>query len=119
MRRHSLPSFLLRLAVAAALLAPLLPATPAAALGLAEAKSRGLVGERPDGYVGAVSDSPSAEVKSLVAEVNAKRKAVYEDIAEKRGTSVAAVAALAGQDLIAKAKPGEYVLKGSWKKKGD
>lgn len=106
-----------RIVRAVALLALLLPAASAAALGLADAKTRGLVGERPDGYVGAVEANPSAEVKALVAEVNAKRKSVYEDIARKRGTSVEAVAALAGQDLIAKAKPGEYVLKGSWVRK--
>jgi uncharacterized protein YdbL (DUF1318 family) len=106
-----------RLLGALALVALLVPSAPAAALDLGQAKSQGLVGERPDGYVGAVSSTPSAEVKALVAEVNAKRKSVYTDIARKRGTSVEAVAALAGQDLIAKAKPGEYVLKGSWTKK--
>jgi uncharacterized protein YdbL (DUF1318 family) len=98
-------------------LAGLLLPAPATAISLDQAKREGLVGERPDGYVGAVSPTPSAEVKDLVARVNARRKKVYEDIAKKRGTSVEAVAGLAGQDLIAKAKPGEYVLKGSWTKK--
>lgn len=95
----------------------LLAAAGALALGLDEAKAKGLVGERPDGYVGIVVDDPSPEVRSLVAQVNAKRKGVYEDIARKRGTSVEAVAALAGQDLVAKAGPGEWVLRGAWVKK--
>jgi uncharacterized protein len=84
-------------------------AAPALALDLDSARSQGLVGERTDGYVAAVSSSPSAEVRQLVDEVNAKRRAAYEDIARKNGTAVEAVAALAGQRLLERAPPGAWV----------
>jgi uncharacterized protein len=93
-------------------------ALPAFALDLDEARSKGAVGERSDGYVAAVKDSPSDEVKHLVDEVNAKRRAHYEEIAGRNGAPVEAVAALAGQKLIANAPAGQFVNDGSgWKKK--
>jgi uncharacterized protein YdbL (DUF1318 family) len=93
-------------------------ALPALALDLDEARANGRVGERADGYVAAVKDSPSDEVKQLVAEVNAKRRAYYGEIAQRNGAPVEAVAALAGQKLIANAPAGWFVNDGSgWKKK--
>lgn len=100
---------------AAALL--LLVATAAWALGLDEAKSRGLVGETPSGYLQAVN-SPTAEVKALVNRINAERRKIYQDIAAKRGTSLGNVEALAGKQAIEKSRKGEYVLVGgNWRKK--
>ena len=47
---------------------------------------------------------------------NAGRLEKYREIAEKRGTSVEAVAALAGRKLIERARPGTYVqaADGGW-----
>ena len=91
---------------------------PSAALDLDTARARGLVGEQNDGYVGAVSASPSADVKALVAEVNGKRRAAYADIAKKNGTAPDAVAALSGQKLIERAPPGQWIGdKGRWTQK--
>ena len=94
-------------------------ALPALALDLDEARAAGKIGERSDGYVAAVKDSPSAEVKALVADINAKRRAAYEEIAKRNGAPVEAVAALAGQKMLSeKAQPGWFVNDGSgWKKK--
>lgn len=93
-------------------------ALPALALDLDEARAKGSVGERSDGFVAAVKDAPSAEVKALVDEVNAKRRAAYEEIAKRNGAPVEAVAALAGQKLIANLPAGQFVNDGSgWKKK--
>ena len=95
-----------------------LVAAPAASLTLDQAKSKGLLGEQADGYVGVV-DQGSAEAKSLAQEVNQKRRASYKEIAEKRGTSVEAVAALAGAKLVKRAPKGEYVrgTEGGWVKR--
>jgi uncharacterized protein YdbL (DUF1318 family) len=111
-RARTLVAFLLALALGAALL-------PAAAMALTldEAKAQGLVGERPDGYLGAVQANPSAEVKALVDQVNARRTEVYAKIAKEEGISVVVVAARSGERLIQEARPGEYVLMGTWKKK--
>ena len=72
------------------------------ALDLHSARNNGLVAEKPTGYIEAVR--PSSEVNSLVAEVNAKRKAEYARIAKEKGTSVEAVAALAAQEISKQGK---------------
>jgi uncharacterized protein YdbL (DUF1318 family) len=93
-------------------------ALPVSALDLDEARARGAIGERADGYVAAVKGDPSKEVKALVAEVNAKRRAHYEEIAKRNGAPVEAVAMLAGQKLVANAASGQYVDSGNgWVKK--
>jgi uncharacterized protein YdbL (DUF1318 family) len=86
---------------------------------LADAKKAGSVGERPDGYLGLVGNDAGAEVKALVQDINGKRREKYGAIAKKNGTSVTAVAALAGAKLVEKARPGEYVMtsSGKWVRK--
>jgi len=85
------------------------------ALDLGVAKGQGLVGERPDGYLGAVA-AGRADVQALVNDINAQRRAKYQDIAQKRGTTLAAVEQFVGQKLISRAGPGEYVMTpgGQW-----
>lgn len=94
-------------------------AFPALALSLEEAKSQGLVGERLDGYISAVSSNPSAEVTRLVSEVNAKRKEAYAQIAAKNGQPVAVVEKLAAAKLVERAERGHYYMDvgGNWKRK--
>lgn len=100
------------------LVALALPA-PAAALDLEAAKAKGLVGEKADGYLGVVAASAPADVRALADSVNAKRRAKYEEIARKNGTPVDAVAALAGEKLVARAPAGQWVTDagGNWRRK--
>lgn len=94
----------------------LLMALPAFALDLGEAKSSGLVGETNSGYLAAVK--PSGEVDKLVASINSKRKAHYQQIAKKNGISLQAVEVRAGQKTVEKTPAGEYInTGGGWKKK--
>ena len=86
-----------------------LAAAPALALDLDGARAQGLVGEMTDGYVGLVKGQGDDAARKLVAEVNAKRRAHYEQIAREQGTPVAAVAALAGQKLIARMPAGTWI----------
>ncbi|MDX2142953.1 MAG: YdbL family protein [Rhodospirillaceae bacterium] len=91
---------------------------PAAAIELDQARAQGLVGERPDGLVGAVS-APSAEVKALVDTVNAARMAEYKSIAQKNGTPVEAVQAIAGEKQVQRAKENKWYMMdaaGKWMK---
>ncbi len=100
------------------LLFSLLVVSPAFALSLQDAKSAGLVGELKTGYLGAVQSQPSAEVKALVDEINKKRRAHYQSIAEKNGTAITAVEKLAAEKAIQLTAPGQYVNIGSgWTKK--
>ena len=89
-----------------------------AALTLEAAKSQGLVGEQPDGLVGAV-DSSVYGVAELVAETNKERIATYKDIAAKNGTALPQVQALAGKNLIQQTPAGQYIKNaaGGWQKK--
>ena len=79
------------------LLALSLFSLPASALDLDQAKAQKLVKETSSGYLVAVK--PSAEVDALIKKINAGRKAQYQKIAKKQGTSLATVEQLAGQKL--------------------
>ncbi len=92
--------------------------TPVYAADLNQAKSAGLIGERADGYIGLVQANAGADVRSLVADVNAKRKREYERIAAKNNLTLEQVQARAGQKAIEKTSPGNWVLlNGGWRKK--
>ena len=106
-------SSLLRIAIAAA---ALLGAAPALASPLDDAKRAGHVGEQADGYLGVVPGAPQS-ARALVDGINAERAERYGEIAAKTDTSPTAVAALAGQKLIARASPGEWIrdADGKWR----
>ncbi len=89
------------------------------ALGLDQAKAKGLVGEKPDGYLASVQASASAEVQNLVKDINSKRKKKYQSIARENGTSLQAVEVLAGKKAIQKTPAGQFIMSpnGSWKRK--
>ena len=97
----------------------LVSATNAFALTLDQAKTQGMVGELRSGYLGIVVASPSAEVKSLVDDVNSRRRAKYQEIAKKNGTSLTDVEVLAGEKAIKETSSGGYlqVASGGWVKK--
>lgn len=88
------------------------------AMDLDDAKSAGLVGEQADGYLGIVSSSAGSEVKALVDDINSKRKEKYQEIANGKNIPLVQVEKLAGQKVIERAKPGEYIKESSsWTKK--
>jgi uncharacterized protein len=63
------------------------------------ARSQGLIGEMPTGYVGFVTP-PSAAIKALVDDINIKRKAVYTEQALANGVTVEEFAFRNGCRLI-------------------
>lgn len=90
---------------------------PVFALSLEEAKTKGLVGEKSTGYLGAV-DPANPEAQALAEEINKKRRQAYQDIARRDGASVSTVESLAGEKAIEKTRPGNYVEgPGGWMKK--
>jgi uncharacterized protein YdbL (DUF1318 family) len=93
-------------------------AAPAAAQSLDAAKAAGQVGELPNGYLAPVGSQPAA-IQRLVDEINLKRREQYRQIAQKNGTSLAAVEKVVGEKLIDRAAPGEYVADtgGNWRRK--
>lgn len=88
------------------------------AVDLNQAKTAGLVGETLEGYVDVVSPSAPPEVAALVEDINAKRRAEYQRIAQQNGIERAEVEALAAKKAIDKTGPGGWVrLNGQWRQK--
>ena len=89
------------------------------AIDIRDAKEQGLVGEANTGYLAAVQTPVSAEVRALIADVNAKRMAEFESTAEKTGTTVAQVANRFYELAVQRTAPGHYYqdASGRWVKK--
>ncbi|EGT0647101.1 YdbL family protein [Citrobacter braakii] len=87
------------------------------ALTLNEARSQGRVGETLNGYL--VALQTDAETQAQVSEINKARSASYQQLAESNNIPPDEVAKMAGQKLVARAKPGEYVqgINGKWLRK--
>ncbi|BCA56253.1 conserved exported protein of unknown function [Nitrospira sp. KM1] len=77
-------------------------------MSLDEAKDKGLVGEKMDGYLGVVKSSGS-DVQALAEAVNRKRHQAYEDIAKRNRTPMSSVETLAGEKAIHNTKPGHFI----------
>jgi len=86
---------------------------------LTQPKADGLIGEQANGYVGLVTQNAPANIKKLVDETNAKRKAGYQKIAAKQGTSLSEVEKVGGMTAIEKTVRGNFVrdTSGKWRKK--
>lgn len=84
-------------------------AMPVQAADLGQAKAAGLVGEQMNGYLGLVNPGAPADVKALINNINAQRKAQYQRIAAKNGVSVSEVEKMTAQKVIGQAAPGHYV----------
>ena len=63
------------------------------------ARDQGLIGEKPDGYLGYVS-APSAAIDALVKDLNIKRKDAYTKAASANGATVEEMAFRNGCRLI-------------------
>ena len=90
-----------------------------AASPLTQPKADGLIGEQANGYIGLVQQNVPADIKKLVNDVNAKRRAGYKNIAKKQGTSLAEVERVGGNTAIDKTLRGNYIrdASGNWRKK--
>ncbi|EAA8482688.1 DUF1318 domain-containing protein [Salmonella enterica subsp. enterica serovar Newport] len=87
------------------------------ALTLDEARTQGRVGETLNGYLVALKND--AETQKLVLDINHARRASYQQLADSNHLPVDEVAKMAGQKLVERAKPGEYVqgINGKWMRK--
>ena len=101
------------------LLVSILGVSIAVASPLTKPKADGLIGEQANGYIGLVKQDVPADIKKLVKDVNAKRKAGYQKIAAKQGTSLSDVEKVGGNTAIEKTLRGNYIRNagGSWRKK--
>ena len=72
----------------------------------AAARSGGQVGEKTDGYLGYPSP-PSSSLRSMVEDLNIKRRAVYSEKAQSAGATIEEYAFTSGCRLISQTAPGE------------
>jgi len=102
-----------------ALLISMLAVSVAVASPLTQPKADSLIGEQVNGYIGLVKQNVPSDVKKLVNDVNAKRKAGYQKIARKQGTSLAEVERVGGNTAIEKTLSGNYIrdASGTWRRK--
>ncbi|EHH3294710.1 YdbL family protein [Salmonella enterica] len=82
-----------------------------------KARTQGRVGETLNGYLVALKND--AETQKLVLDINHARRASYQQLADSNHLPVDEVAKMAGQKLVERARPGEYVqgINGKWMRK--
>ena len=109
MLRHK---FARAMVLAAAVLVLGLSAPPVLAQSLDQLRASGAVGERYDGYAEALQSSAAG----MVQQVNAKRRQIYQQTADKEGASVDQIGRVYARQIFAKAPPGTKFLQenGSW-----
>ena len=73
------------------------------------ARQQGLVGERPDGYLGFVA-TPSDQLRVLIDDLNLRRRAIYTERAGVANSTVEQMAFTAGCNLIAQTVVGEKYM---------
>ncbi len=84
---------------------------------LLKSRQQGRVGETLNGYLAPLRQDK--ETLALVKQINAARSESYQQLADDNNLPVDEVAKMAGQKLVARAQPGEYVqgLNGQWLRK--
>lgn len=88
------------------------PAQAQAASAVAQARSAGIVGERYDGYLGLVVDR-SPMLRHQVVGINIRRRALYADLAARRGVTLQEVGITAACQLLGTIGVGQrYILSG-------
>ena len=104
--------------VVVALLLAIAPAG-AGAQSLDQLRSEGVVGERYDGFAVVRSASAPSGVHAFVAEVNDKRRRIYEESAAQEKVPVGQVGRVYAKELYERLPPGAWFLDeaGKWMKK--
>lgn len=89
------------------------------AIDIESAKNQGLVGEANTGYLASVRRPASAEVRALIADVNAKRRAQFERTAKSTGATLEQVQVRFYQLAVDKTRRGHYYQDagGNWRRK--
>ncbi|MCL6698029.1 YdbL family protein [Sphingomonas sp. NSE70-1] len=82
------------------------------------ARRSGQVGERFDGYLGLSSANVSADVRRHVGAVNIRRRALYSNLAARKGVTPEEVGITAACSLLRRVSVGEYYLlnQGGWRR---
>lgn len=82
------------------------------------ARRAGLIGERFDGYLGVVNPNAPATIRRQVSTINIRRRALYSNLAARRGVSPQEVGITTACSLLRRIGVGEYYLlnQGGWRR---
>ncbi len=118
LRLFSIRAFLISFVLAAGLILTA-PAVSAGDPQIDAAKAQGIVGERIDGYLALTVLEADPALKRKVADINARRRALYARLAERSGATVEQVARVTGEKQLANAAPGQKIMDdtGRWTEK--
>lgn len=105
--------------IVAALTLGVAVAAPAQTPLIDQSRTAGLVAERYDGFLTAAPQATAA-LRSQIATVNIRRRAIYSNFASARRVSPQEVGITAGCQLLARVATGEaYILSdGIWRRRG-
>ncbi len=105
--------------LAAVILAVTMAAGPAWAQSLDALRASGVVGERFDGFAQVRDAGASPQVRSLVNQVNQKRRQIYVKDAAQQGVPAGQVGRVYAKQIMRKAPKGTWFLgqSGRWARK--
>lgn len=88
------------------------------ALTLDEARDKGMLGENASGYV-EMTPRGDASAKAVMDDVNAKRQAKYQAIANEQNVAIEKIEKIAGEKITEKLTTGQFYkdASGKWNKK--
>ena len=107
------------LAAAFVLLATVAQPPVATAQSLDELRAQGVVGERFDGFAVVRDAGAAASIKAMVNDINAKRRAIYDERAKAQGVASEQVGRVYAEQILQKAPAGTWILSadGRWVQK--
>ncbi|MBF0590054.1 MAG: YdbL family protein [Magnetococcales bacterium] len=107
------------IAILAAIVALITLTPPLSANPLSQAKSAGILGEKPNGYVGVVAPNAPPSARQMAKRINQKRRAKYQEISRRNGAPLSSIEAMVGKKLQGRVQPGEFYMtpSGSWVKR--
>ena len=93
--------------------------SPASADPLNDFRNAGVIGERFDGYLEVRDPAAGADVRTVIREVNERRRSVYSKRASEQGVSPDAVGRIFAQRIVANVPRGVWIKRedGSWAQK--
>jgi uncharacterized protein YdbL (DUF1318 family) len=88
------------------------------ALTLDEARNKGMLGENASGYV-EMTPRGDASAQAVMDDINSKRKAKYQAIANEQNTALKNIEKIAGEKITSKLPAGQFYkdASGKWNKK--
>ncbi len=86
---------------------------------LDDARAQGAIGERFDGFAEVRDPSAPPSTRTLVEDINAKRRKLYNEVSTREGTTIDAVGRIYARQIVGIVPAGTWILNenGKWTRK--